>query len=81
MKGARLKTLGIDRAERRAFPNITASQNVTLTFGDISLTSLDVSEAESDHDSVWILRTADWDTIECPDGSSRGRIQWLRKSA
>lgn len=58
MKGARLKTLGIDWAERRAFPTVTARQSVALTFGDISLTPLDIGEAESDHDSVWILRTA-----------------------
>lgn len=58
MKGARLKTLGIDWAELRIFPTVIANHSVDFTYSDISLTPIDVGEAESDHDSVWVLRTA-----------------------
>jgi glyoxylase-like metal-dependent hydrolase (beta-lactamase superfamily II) len=59
MKGQRLKTFGIDWAETRTFPNVVVGGSVRLTFGDITLTPIDIGEAESHHDSVWILHTAD----------------------
>ncbi len=59
VKGGLLQSLGVDWAEPRTFPNVIAEGGVDLTFGDISLSSLDVGEAESDHDSVWVLRAGD----------------------
>lgn len=58
-KGQRLKTFGIDWAETRTFPNVVVNGRVRLTLQDITLTSIDIGEAESHHDSVWILHTAD----------------------
>jgi glyoxylase-like metal-dependent hydrolase (beta-lactamase superfamily II) len=59
MKGQRLKTFGIDWAETRTFPNVVANGGVRLTFGDITLTPVDIGEAESHHDSAWILHTGE----------------------
>jgi glyoxylase-like metal-dependent hydrolase (beta-lactamase superfamily II) len=61
MRGERLKALGIDWPERRTFPNRTAGRGAVLTFDDIALMPIEVGEAESDHDSMWILRTGDGD--------------------
>jgi hypothetical protein len=54
-----LKSLGIDWAEQLTFPTLIADAGEELTFGDISLTLLDIGPAESDHDSVWVLRAGD----------------------
>jgi glyoxylase-like metal-dependent hydrolase (beta-lactamase superfamily II) len=59
MKGQRLKTFGIDWAETRTFPNVVVNGGVRLTFGDITLTPIDLGEGESHHDSVWILHTSE----------------------
>jgi glyoxylase-like metal-dependent hydrolase (beta-lactamase superfamily II) len=63
MKGERLKAFGIDWAGKRTFPNVVVSEGVRLTFGDITLTSIDIGPAESHHDSAWILRADDGEHI------------------
>lgn len=55
MKGDRLAAAGFDWAKARAFPNVLASEGVEITFGDITLTPVDVGPAESHHDSLWVL--------------------------
>lgn len=52
IKGERLKTFGIDWAETRTFPNVIVNGGVRLTFGDITLTPIDLGAGESHHDSV-----------------------------
>lgn len=59
LKAERLKSLKIDWAEKRTFPNVLVTGNVRLTFGDISLTAIDIGAAESHHDSIWILHTSE----------------------
>jgi len=59
MKGERLSALGIDWPARRAFPSVIVAGGVEVRFGDISLTAIDVGAAESDHDSIWLLRGPD----------------------
>lgn len=63
LKGQRLKALGIDWAERRTFPNVIVNGAVELTFGDISLESMDLGPAESDHDSGWVLHVGNTEHV------------------
>jgi glyoxylase-like metal-dependent hydrolase (beta-lactamase superfamily II) len=59
-----LKAFGIDWAEKRTFPNVVVvSEGVRLTFGDITLTSIDIGPAESHHDSAWLLRADDGEHV------------------
>jgi glyoxylase-like metal-dependent hydrolase (beta-lactamase superfamily II) len=59
MKGERLNAFGIDWSPRRVFPSVVMSTTARLTFDDFALTPIDVGEAESHHDSVWVLHAAD----------------------
>jgi hypothetical protein len=46
MKVERLAAAGFDWAQKRTFPNVVGAGGVRLTFGDITLTSIDVGEKE-----------------------------------
>ena len=61
MKEERLAAAGFDWPTKRTFPNVVIAGGVHLTFGDTTLTAIDVGEAESHHDSIWILHAADGD--------------------
>lgn len=55
-KGERLAAFDIDWAPVRTFPNRIAASGEALSFGEFTLTPLDLDAGESDHDSVWILK-------------------------
>jgi glyoxylase-like metal-dependent hydrolase (beta-lactamase superfamily II) len=57
MKGERLAGFGIDWAAVRTFPNTIADAERPLTFGEFTLTPIDLGAGESDHDSLWVLRS------------------------
>lgn len=61
LKGRRLAAFGIDWAETRTFANVVVEDGQRLSFGEITLTPVDIGEGESHHDSAWILSTADGD--------------------
>jgi len=43
------------------FPNVVVGSGVRLTFGEFALTAIDIGEAESHHDSYWMLHAPDDD--------------------
>lgn len=61
LKGRRLAAFGIDWAETRTFPEVVVDDGERLSFGDITLTAIDIEEGESHYDSVWLLSTAEGD--------------------